>query len=108
MGRKVLVVGVALALILSGVFIGAANAEDAGKKLSRGAINATTGWTELPLQMASQSSENLYSGLTYGFMDGLSMGLKRTLYGTWDFITFPVPPFDKPVMKPETVFGEAP
>ncbi len=99
-----LIAFVALNLLAAEAF-----AEDASKKFQRGALNTTTGWTELPLQMASQSSsENLYHGLTYGFVDGLTLGTKRTLYGAWDWLTFGLPPYDKPKMSPETVFGETP
>lgn len=104
MDKKGILFVVAVTFLSVSVLTPALYAEEPINKLSRGAINTTTGWTELPLQMANQSSENLYQGMTYGFMDGLSMGLKRTLYGAWDFVTFPVPPYDKPVMDPETVF----
>ena len=86
-----------------------AGADDtASQKFTRGAINTTTGWTELPLQVANQTSEDPYRGLTYGLIDGISEGTKRTLWGAWDWVTFPIPPYDKPTMEPETVFGEAP
>ena len=80
---------------------------DMGDKIKRGALNTTTGWTELPMQVVEESSsQNPYHGMTYGFINGLSTGLKRTLYGAWDFVTFPVPEYDKPVMEPETVFDK--
>lgn len=86
-----------------------ASAEDsAAQKFTRGAINTTTGWTELPLEVAHQTSEDPYRGLTYGFIDGISEGTQRTLYGAWDWATFVIPPYNKPKMEPETVFGEAP
>ncbi len=98
-----------MALLTVGLLTTAVTAaEDAGKKFTRGAINATTGWAELPYQVATQTSDNPYRGMTYGFMDGVSRGVQRTLYGTWDFLTFMVPPSDKPVMQPETVFGDTP
>lgn len=86
---------------------GSAFAEDgAAKKFTRGALNTTTGWADLPMTMASECSEDMYQGMTYGFVNGLSNGVKRTLYGAWDWVTFPIPPHDKPVMDPETVFGQ--
>ena len=106
---KAIALGALLALVSFGISASIAAAAEPPHKLSRGAINMTTGWAELPMQMAHESSDsNIYQGMTYGFMDGLSTGLKRTMYGVWDFVTFPVPPHDHPVMEPETVFGEAP
>ncbi len=100
----------AVALVLTAlVFVPqAAGAEDASQKFTRGALNTTTGWVEFPQQVIHQSSENIYQGATYGALDGLSLGLKRTLYGAWDWATFAIPPYDKPKMEPETVFGATP
>jgi len=84
-----------------------ANATEVSDKFTRGALNTTTGWTELPLQIFQQSSEHPYLGTTYGFMEGLSRGLQRTLYGAWDSVTFLIPPYDKPVMEPATVFEKS-
>ncbi len=96
-----------LALIATVVLTGTANADDQILgKFSRGAINTTTGWAELPYQMFTQSSDDLYRGMTYGFMDGLCRGVQRTMYGVWDFVTCVVPPYSKPLMEPETLLGE--
>lgn len=93
-----------LVLMTFVTFVAAAGAEEAGQKFVRGAVNTTTGWTELPLQISTQMSEDPYRGATYGFADGLSRGLKRTLWGAWDWVTFVIPPYDQPVMEPKTVF----
>lgn len=93
-----------LALTTMVVLTGTANADnDMGDKLGRGAANILTGWVELPYQVITQASDDPYRGVTYGFIDGLSRGAQRTLYGAWDFVTFPIPPYDKPVMDPETL-----
>jgi putative exosortase-associated protein (TIGR04073 family) len=102
---SVLVVFLALGLLVPPA---AAAEEGAGQKFTRGALNTTTGWTDLPKEVVTQSAEDPYRGMTYGFLDGLASGTKRTLYGTWDFVTFPIPPYNKPVMEPETPFGDAP
>ena len=101
--KRAMVLGTLLAFIAIGLYAGSASADDASGKLMRGALNTTTGWTELPFQVAAQTAQDPYKGMTYGFMDGLATGLKRTLYGAWDLVTFPMPPYDKPVMDPETL-----
>ena len=90
-----------------GLIAPAAHAEDSSQKLGRGAVNATTGWMEVPNQMSAQMPDDSYKGMTFGFMDGLSRGIQRTLYGTWDLITFPFPPYDKPTMSPETLLKDS-
>ena len=107
---KIRAIGMAtfVLFLTMGLFTGVAGAEDMGKKLCRGTINTTTGWAELPYQVVHQSSDDPYKGMTYGFMDGLSKGLQRTMYGVWDSVTFMVPPYHEPAMEPETLFGDAP
>ena len=93
-----------LTLTTTVVLTQVANADnDVGDKLGRGAANILTGWVEIPYQVVTQSSDDPYRGMTYGFIDGISRGVQRTLYGAWDFVTFPFPPYDKPVMDPETL-----
>jgi len=103
---KFVVLGAAAALLFIGILAVPAGADEPGDKFTRGAINTTTGWVELPYQVVTQSKEDPYRGMTYGFMDGLSNGLKRTLYGVWDGLTFLIPPHDQPKMQPETLFSE--
>ncbi len=95
-----------LALTTMVVLTGTAAADnDMGEKLERGAANILTGWVELPYQVITQASDDPYRGVTYGFFDGISRGVQRTLYGTWDVVSFPFPPYDKPVMDPETLLS---
>ena len=94
-----------LIVAVVGLLAPVASADDVGRKLLRGFLNTTTGWVELPYQVIHQSSDDAFRGMTYGFIDGLARGGQRTLYGVWDMVTFPIPPHDKPLMEPETMFG---
>ncbi len=109
MNKPVIALSALVVFLTGGLFIGTAAAEDdASHKFTRGALNTTTGWTELPRQVVTQTSEDPYQGMTYGLMDGLTLGTKRTLFGAWDWVTSPFPPYDTPKMQPETPFGDAP
>jgi len=108
MSKRGIVWGVGLAILVWSLFTATADAEDASQKFARGAINTSTGWVDLPKEMANQVPEDPYRGLTYGFVDGISHGLQRTLYGAWDVATFAIPPYNRPKMEPETPFGNLP
>jgi len=101
------VYGLLAVVVVLGLFPTIAGAADPGKKLTRGAANTVTGWVELPKEVIQQSSsDNLYVGTTYGLADGLTKGIQRTLYGVWDGVTFLIPPYEKPALKPETLLSE--
>lgn len=76
-----------------------------GVKLARGVTNLATGWLEIPVQMAEQKKTDPTAVLwvIHGFLRGLAEGASRTLYGAWDIATFPVAPYDAPVMDPDTL-----
>ncbi len=76
-----------------------------GVKLTRGLVNITTGWLEIPAQMTERKNMDDTSALwmVHGFIQGVTMGMGRTLYGVWDTLTFPVAPYDAPIMSPDTL-----
>ena len=82
-------------------------ASDAGTKLGRGALNAVTGWMEVPMQTVIGSKEDGVLGGVGGFFKGIGLGVARTLAGAFEIATFlvPVPDRFEPVMQPPTVFG---
>lgn len=84
----------------------AAGEPNAGTKLGRGFVNLTTGWLELPVRtVKGATGDSPVVGTFYGFGEGILRGIQRTGLGLWDGLTFPLEPYNKPVMEPETVFG---
>jgi putative exosortase-associated protein (TIGR04073 family) len=74
-------------------------------KLTRGLTNTLTGSVEIPKQIYLVSKEREpITGVTYGTAKGICYGLLRTGAGVYDTLSFPVPPYDKPVLEPEFVF----
>lgn len=71
-------------------------------KLMRGTINILTGWLELPINTAEglADPEGFLQPIV-GLTEGIIKGTQRTFYGVWDLVTFPLPPYDKPVMDPD-------
>ena len=63
-----------------------------GTKLTRGVVNLATGWMELPKQIVVIGREKGWaSGVFRGSIDGLGMGLARTLAGAYEILSFPLP-----------------
>ncbi len=82
-----------------------ARADNALTKLSRGVVNTATGVLEIPLQtMDNDIKGNALVGVAGGFASGVAGAVTRTLSGLWDVVTFPLPPYDRPMVKPETLF----
>lgn len=100
---------VTLGVVLgSGPAVLAAEENTAWHKLERGAINTTTGWLELAVQpVKGAHSEEPFLGTVAGFGKGILLGLQRTGVGLSDGLSFPVAPYDRPVMEPETLFSES-
>lgn len=101
-----------LVVILTGVVAlasaGIASAEEATawSKLQRGAVNTTTGWLELAVQpVQGAQSDSPFMGVVTGFGEGILLGLQRTGLGLADSLSFPIGPYDRPAMEPETLFG---
>ena len=76
-----------------------------GAKLTRGLVNIGTGWLEIPAQISEQkkTDHTAILWMVHGLFNGVAMGLGRTLYGVWDTLTFPVAPYDAPIMNPDTL-----
>ena len=86
-------------------------ASGAFSKLGRGAVNALTGWVEVPKRILETSDQSGYfAGFTWGLLRGLGYGFVRTAAGGYEILTFPVaaPPDYEPVIQPEYVFSQPP
>ncbi|PIQ82212.1 MAG: hypothetical protein COV76_04850 [Candidatus Omnitrophica bacterium CG11_big_fil_rev_8_21_14_0_20_64_10] len=83
---------------------------DAGTKLRRGIMNIGFGWAEVPIWVSEGflADDQWPKEVALGFGFGLVRGIGRTLAGVWDTATFIIPPYDHPLMEPETAFGETP
>ncbi|MDD5155385.1 MAG: exosortase system-associated protein, TIGR04073 family [Candidatus Omnitrophica bacterium] len=67
-----------------------------------GLLNAVSAWVDIPKGINEEARENnLFLGLTVGFGKGLVTGFAREIAGVADIATFGLPPYDKPLMKPE-------
>ena len=77
------------------------------QKLGRGAVNLTTGWMELVMQVFKTTEKSgSWAGVSVGVGRGLVLGLGRTLVGAIEIVTFPVPNPTvgyNPVIEPEFV-----
>ena len=81
--------------------------EKAFGKLARGAVNALTGWVEIPKRAhETTQQEGAIAGFTWGLVRGFGYGFIRTAAGLYEFVTFPfpAPPGYAPVIQPEYVF----
>ena len=75
-------------------------------KLQRGAVNTTTGWLELAVQpVEGAHTDSPFVGTVVGFGKGILLGLQRTGLGLADSLSFPMGPYDRPAMEPETLFS---
>jgi putative exosortase-associated protein (TIGR04073 family) len=98
-----------LAAALALAFPPAAHAANPATKLTRGIVNLTTGWLEIPNQMAQREDDGTTMMWTvHGFLNGLSTGVARTFYGAYDILTFPFPSYDAPMMDPDTIIAPKP
>lgn len=86
-----------------------AEAQNAVRKLGRGLANVATGWAELPLEIARETSEKSeISGLFVAPFIGLFKAVGRTLTGVYETATFPIPlPSGyRPLLEPEFLMGQ--
>ena len=80
------------------------------KKLSRGLVNIVTAPLEVPNQMyweAGRGKDNpgrIISGYVEGVFIGTGWTIGRFLAGSYDIITFPIPPYKKSLIQPEYLF----
>ena len=71
-------------------------------KLERGVVNMATFWAEIPAEVAKVSNEQDPAvGATVGLVNGTITSVIRGLTGIYDTVTFPIPSYTKPAMKPE-------
>lgn len=71
-------------------------------KASTGFVNTTTAWTDVPLKISEETEKsNPLAGWTVGFGEGFISGMVRTGAGIIDMVTFAMPPYDEPLIKPE-------
>ncbi|MBM3244648.1 MAG: exosortase system-associated protein, TIGR04073 family [Candidatus Omnitrophica bacterium] len=71
-------------------------------KLGTGMINAATAWADIPQQIGKTTGEhNVLVGMTYGFGKGIVSGIKRGVSAAYDMSTCGLPPYDKPMVRPE-------
>ena len=71
-------------------------------KLGRGVINTVTCLAETPAGIYRVSKDKgEVVGLTLGFVEGLFTSVLRGASGIFDMVTFVIPPYNKPLMKPE-------
>jgi len=67
-----------------------------------GVINTATAWTEIPKQIAETTDQsNIVLGATVGLGMGVVSGIARGVSGAYDMVTCGLPPYDKPLIKPE-------
>lgn len=86
-----------------------AHAANAVTKLGRGIVNTGTGWLEVPVRIGDAKQDGTaVLWLVTGAFEGIAYGLTRTFYGIWDIVSFPIPPYDRPVLDPETLITEQP
>jgi len=80
-------------------------------KLGRGFINTVTCLAETPAGVYRVSKDKgEVVGLTLGFVEGLFTSVLRGASGILDMVTFVIPPYNKPLMRPEYAldsFGES-
>lgn len=71
-------------------------------KLGRGLVNTLTCWIEVPAQVLKVSGDrDPFIGCTLGLAEGFCTALMRGVTGVFDVATFIVPPYNRPLMRPE-------
>ena len=71
-------------------------------KLGRGLINTGTCWAEIPASILKVSKEkDPLTGTTLGTAEGAVNCVLRGLTGIFETVTFILPPYNKPLMRPE-------
>jgi len=96
----------AMSLSMPGAVLAGDAMSGMGGKLSRGIVNAATGWVELPKGIHDEAKErDPLTGLIFGSVKGAGHTVVRTGAGGYEAGTFlfPVPKDYEPVMEPETL-----
>lgn len=89
-------------------FAAGVRADTAVDKAGRGLAAMTTGFLELPGQMAQETRQHGAAyGVPVGFVKGLGGIVTRELVGVYEFVTSPIPaPADyRPILRPEYPWG---
>jgi len=61
-------------------------------KVSQGVANMATGFIEIPKNVINITEEdNIFVGMTWGVLRGAAHGVSRTLVGSVEFISSPIP-----------------
>jgi putative exosortase-associated protein (TIGR04073 family) len=104
-------------MLVSNIFISQAYALDTRSlsvsktplnKLIRGLVNVATCIVELPASIVEVSRDKGFvKGATLGVADGLVTTVVRLGTGLFDAVTFVIPPYDKPLLKPEYAIESA-
>ena len=76
------------------------------RKISRGVVNTSLGWTEIVRQMIEvNEEEGEVAGFFWGSLKGLVYALGRTLTGVYEVATFLLPPYSS-LVEPEFIFSK--
>jgi putative exosortase-associated protein (TIGR04073 family) len=78
-----------------------------GTKLTRGVVNLTKGWAEVPKQIYHVvHEEGWVIGVVRGPIDGLGMFAARTIAGAYEILSFPfpIPSQYQPMLQPDYVW----
>lgn len=70
-------------------------------KLTRGAVNMLTCPLELPAAVADPSSDK---NILMKILEGAATTVARFGTGAFDVVTCIIPPYDKPILRPEYAF----
>jgi putative exosortase-associated protein (TIGR04073 family) len=77
-------------------------------KLIRGLVNSLTFLVEIPASIFDVTKrKGGLAGATLGVADGFFTSFMRLGTGLFDLVTFPIPPYDKPLLKPEYAIDSA-
>jgi len=77
-------------------------------KFFRGFVNTLTFLVELPASICDVTKrKGAVSGCTLGVADGIATSFVRLGTGLFDLVTFLIPPYNKPLLKPEYAIDSA-
>jgi putative exosortase-associated protein (TIGR04073 family) len=106
--KRVAAIGALLAFSLTAASSAWATEYTAGRKAGRGFAAVTTGFLELPGNIAKETRRaGAVSGMTLGFAKGLGGLVVRHLVGAYEIVTAPfaVPEGYRPILRPEYPWG---
>ena len=99
--RKAIIISMIFILFAAPLF---AKNQDPLRKLSRGLVNVSWGWVEIPRQMIKSEKEtNEVGGFFIGLFKGIVYTVGRSFIGAYEVATFLIPSY-RPVVEPEFIF----